>query len=99
MDVTIDKFGRIVIPKAIRDWLGLEAGTELQLEVVEQASGERAIALRAAQDKPLLVEEDGLLVYTGSLLVDDFDIVGHLQQGRRDRARGQTGLGSASGSS
>ena len=92
MDVSIDKFGRILIPKPIRDWLGLEAGTELQLEVVEDGMGERAIALRASQEKPLLVEEDGLLVYTGSLQQENVDVVEHLRRDRQDRARRQSGL-------
>jgi len=92
MDVTVDKFGRIVIPKPVRDWLGLKAGTELHLEVTEQATGERAIALRPAEEKPLLVEEDGLLIYSGALLVENFDVVEHLRSSRQDRAVRLAGL-------
>lgn len=87
MDVTIDKFGRIVIPKSVRDWLGLEAGTELKLEVIEEGSGERAIALRAPHDEPLLVDEQGLLVYTGALAEKGIDIVEHIRENRRERNR------------
>ena len=34
MRATIDAAGRLVVPKAIRDELGLAAGTELELHVV-----------------------------------------------------------------
>ena len=39
MEVTIDAYGRIVIPKSIRVRLGLEAGSSLERDV--DASGER----------------------------------------------------------
>ena len=32
MDITIDKFGRILIPKEIRDELGLQEGTSLSVK-------------------------------------------------------------------
>ena len=35
MTVTLDKFGRIVIPKKLRDSLGLKPGAELELTVSE----------------------------------------------------------------
>ncbi len=57
MDVSIDKFGRIVIPKPVRDALGLEAGAKLHLETTEGENGEREIALRPEREKPLLVRK------------------------------------------
>jgi len=33
MEVTLDKYGRIVIPKPVRERLGLEAGSTLELGV------------------------------------------------------------------
>lgn len=33
MRTTIDRAGRVVIPKALRDEAGLEAGTELEIEL------------------------------------------------------------------
>jgi AbrB family looped-hinge helix DNA binding protein len=36
MRTTIDAAGRIVVPKLIRDELGLSAGTELDLRVVDR---------------------------------------------------------------
>ena len=35
MKVTIDPAGRLVVPKALRDELGLEAGVELEIRVRE----------------------------------------------------------------
>ena len=90
MDVTIDKFGRIVIPKVVRDSLGLKAGSELQVEITEEETGERTIALRPGQEKALLIDEDGLLVYTGVLKVQDFDVVEHIRVTREERAQRTT---------
>lgn len=36
MRITIDAAGRIVVPKPVRDDLGLTAGTELNLSVVDR---------------------------------------------------------------
>lgn len=36
MRTTIDAAGRVVVPKAVRDDLGLTAGTELELSVVDR---------------------------------------------------------------
>jgi AbrB family looped-hinge helix DNA binding protein len=35
MKVTIDRAGRLVVPKALREELGLEGGTELEIRVRE----------------------------------------------------------------
>ena len=55
MKATIDKAGRLVIPKALRDRLGLRPGT---VDVRADGSALRVEAL--ASDE--LVERDGLLV-------------------------------------
>ncbi len=36
MRITIDGVGRLVVPKSARDELGLEAGSELELRVVDR---------------------------------------------------------------
>jgi AbrB family looped-hinge helix DNA binding protein len=57
--ITIDKAGRIVLPKPVRDELQLEAGASLELEI----SG-REITLRPVRPKIHLRRENGLLVYS-----------------------------------
>jgi len=56
----IDKSGRIVVPKPLRERLGLKPGTEL--EAVEEQGG---MLLRAAEERPALVKVDGLWVHRG----------------------------------
>ena len=62
MQLKIDRAGRIVVPKAIRERLGLEAGTDL--EIIEGSGG---VLVRPAKREPLLVREGKLLVHTGKL--------------------------------
>lgn len=82
MKVTIDKFGRILIPKAVRRQLGLSAGTELLLD-----TNDRDVVLRPVANA--LVERDGLLVSTAALDrdADPFDVIDHIKAVRRDRNR------------
>ena len=56
----IDKSGRIVVPKPLRQRLGLKPGTEL--EVVDQAGG---VLLRAIEQRPAMAMIDGLWVHRG----------------------------------
>ena len=58
--LTIDKFGRVVVPKPLRKRLGLSPGTEL--EAVDQAGG---LLLRAVEARPAMVKVDGLWVHRG----------------------------------
>jgi AbrB family looped-hinge helix DNA binding protein len=58
--VTLDKAGRVVIPKVLRRALGLGPGDELELK----AEGER-ITLAPVRPKALLKKELGVWVYQG----------------------------------
>jgi AbrB family looped-hinge helix DNA binding protein len=61
MSLKIDQAGRIVVPKPMRDRLGLRPNTEI--EIVEQAGG---LLLRPLESQPTLVKrENGLLVHRG----------------------------------
>lgn len=60
MIVTIDKAGRLVVPKQFREQFNLVAGTELEVA----ATGD-AITLRRASNEPQLVRKHGLLVHHG----------------------------------
>lgn len=61
MEATVDKFGRIVIPKRVRDDLGIKAGTVVLLEEKGQE-----VILRPQPVEPELISIDGVLVYSGT---------------------------------
>jgi AbrB family looped-hinge helix DNA binding protein len=61
MQLTIDKFGRIVIPKALRDGLQLISGSVLEVE--EKADH---LVLRPFHEQPVLVRRSGFLIHTGT---------------------------------
>jgi AbrB family looped-hinge helix DNA binding protein len=58
--ITVDKAGRIVIPKPLRDQLQLGPGDALQLD----SEGER-ITLRPLRPQATLKKEHGVWVYQG----------------------------------
>lgn len=90
MEVTLDKYGRIVIPKPVRDALGLEAGATLHLETPESASGEREIALRPERKAPVLQRRNGVLVHTGKA-DPAIDGVEAIRRSREERMRKHAG--------
>ena len=98
MNVTIDKFGRVLIPKPVRDRLGLTAGAELALDVHTAGDGAPALELRAVPDEPALVREDGLLVHTGRLDPAAHDLDAFLAAQRDERTRHLAGFDSAGAS-
>lgn len=59
--ITLDKTGRVVIPKEIRDELHLEAGATLEID-----SDGRAITLRPQRASSPLRKERGVWVHDGS---------------------------------
>ncbi len=88
MDVTIDSFGRIVIPKKIRDRLGILPGATLRLDIVEGDDHER-LALEPLRNEPVLQREGNLLVHTGEIVGNVSDAV---RQQRDERVRKLSGL-------
>jgi AbrB family looped-hinge helix DNA binding protein len=80
MEVTIDKFGRVVLPKPLRDELDLEAGSVLVVEEVDEG-----ILLKPVRDEPNLVDMGGVLVFVGNPTDDLTDAVNTLR-GKRLRA-------------
>lgn len=77
METTIDAAGRIVVPKALRDALGLVAGTTL--DVSTYGAG---ITLVPRGRTSRLVEEDGHLVGEGDSAITDHDIFALIDAGR-----------------
>ena len=61
MEVRIDKAGRIVVPKPLRERLGFKPDTEL--EAVERPDG---VLLKPVEQRPSMVKVDGLWVHQGT---------------------------------
>ncbi len=77
MEAVIDQAGRVVLPKPIRDALGLLPGT--RVDISAYGAGAQLVPTgRTAR----LVEEDGVLVSAGETPVDD-DVVFALIDGGR----------------
>jgi AbrB family looped-hinge helix DNA binding protein len=60
MKVRIDRAGRIVVPKSLRQRLGFKP--EVELEAVERPDG---ILLKAVPIQPAMTKVDGLWVHQG----------------------------------
>jgi AbrB family looped-hinge helix DNA binding protein len=65
MNARIDKSGRIVVPKLLRERLGLKPDTELEL--VERADG---VLLRPVEQQPSMLKVEGLWVHQGTAVPD-----------------------------
>ncbi len=77
MEVTLDRFGRVVLPKAVRDDLDLDAGSVLEVEEVKDG-----ILLKPIRDEPQHVKRDGVLVFLGRSSDDVTNAVEKLREAR-----------------
>lgn len=80
MELVVDKLGRVVIPKAVRERLGMHAGAHVE---VTEADG--ALVLKPTTETGRLEMRNGLLVHTGSKPVGDMDVGRLLKQLRDER--------------
>lgn len=78
MQVTLDAVGRILVPKVLRDALGLTAGS-----TVDVSRYGHGLAVIPSGRTARLVLEDGDLVVAGKTEIDDEVIFGLLDTGRR----------------
>jgi AbrB family looped-hinge helix DNA binding protein len=83
----IDKMGRVVVPKALRDHFALEAGSEMEITV--EADGFR---LRPISSGPVLEEKDGLLICTSELPSSAWDLGRFMDEQRNLRSKVLGGL-------
>ncbi|HLJ77491.1 MAG TPA: AbrB/MazE/SpoVT family DNA-binding domain-containing protein [Acidobacteriaceae bacterium] len=83
--VTIDKSGRIVVPKDLRDDLHLTPGTVLRLE----RSGERLTLTPAAREARLSIENGTPLIYpaesSGTAVLSRDTVADILNRSRHER--------------
>jgi AbrB family looped-hinge helix DNA binding protein len=81
MRVSIDGAGRIVVPKPLRDELGLSPDTPLEIEVVDGH-----LELSARHEPPSVVEgPNGLLVAPTGTPISDEDVRRVLEAARERR--------------
>ena len=80
--LTLDKAGRVVIPKPLRDELHLSSGDSLEIE----SHGDEFI-LRPVREEATMFKEDGMwVIRTGKpLTVEDVNAV--IESGREERDR------------
>lgn len=69
MFATLDKFGRVLIPKKVREHLGITPDSSLNI-IYE---GNRIIIEPISESEPL-IEKNGLLIFTGKIQ-DNLDTV------------------------
>jgi AbrB family looped-hinge helix DNA binding protein len=79
METNLDRFGRVIIPKKVRDKLGLRPGAVLE---VEQQGGD--VLLKPVQEEPRLLEKDGVLVFRGKA---SGDVAESVRSHRRERLK------------
>lgn len=84
MEAKLDKFGRIVIPKKVRDDLGLQPGDRLDIR-----EGEGGILLKPLHEDGHIVVKGGILVFTGTLEGNIPDVI---RADREERDRHVSGL-------
>ena len=80
MGITIDKAGRLVLPKPIRDRFNLVEGTQLEVEM--EADGVR---LRVPTGGSALHRKHGIVVHHGSRVVQ-LDVAEFIRGERESRA-------------
>lgn len=93
MTLTIDKFGRVLIPKAIRQSIGLEPGDELIVELTPNTP----IVTLTIKPKPSDIEvtytDWGFpLIEGGGPFKEDFDTVDFLKEGYDEYHKSRFGV-------
>lgn len=83
MKTILDRFGRVVVPKDIRDRLGLKPGAELE---IDEKGNE--VVLKPVEHEPSLMVKEGVLVYSGA---PTGDIRGAVKTHREERLKKASG--------
>ncbi len=83
MEATLDRFGRIVIPKKIREDLHLQVGSSIRIE-----EGDGKIVLKPIEGEPSLLKKDGVLVFSGKAVGNVETAIEEHRQERNKSLRG-----------
>jgi AbrB family looped-hinge helix DNA binding protein len=81
MTLTIDGAGRIVLPKPVRERLGLNAGSNLEIEEVPEG-----VILKPTGRGSSLIRKGTFLIHTGEL-PPGYDLLKAIEQDRDERDR------------
>ncbi|GAB3755472.1 AbrB/MazE/SpoVT family DNA-binding domain-containing protein [Microlunatus parietis] len=79
MEATIDAGGRILLPKALRDALGLAPGSKVDISVY----GSGVQVTPGGRTARLMRDTDGRLVAASDTAVSDEDMLALIDSGRR----------------
>ena len=86
MTLKMDKAGRVILPKPVRDRLGLHEGSDLEMQETPEG-----VMLKPVELRPSMVKKQGLWVHTGQV-PPGFDVVEAIRDDRADRIRKLSGL-------
>lgn len=81
MTLKLDKAGRVILPKLVRDRLGLHEGSELQMEETPEG-----LMLKPVEARASMIKIDGLWVHTGKV-PPGFDFAQAIRDDREERIR------------
>ncbi len=84
METTLDRFGRVLLPKRVRRRLGLEPG-----DVLEIVEDQGSVRLQPVTEEAALVWKGNVLVHQG---VPTGDLTDSVQRDREKRMRHVLGL-------
>jgi AbrB family looped-hinge helix DNA binding protein len=78
MKAKVDAVGRIVVPKPLREAVGLTPGS-----IVDVSRYGAGLQVSPAGRLARLEDEDGVLVVAGGTVIDDEEVFGLIDSGRR----------------
>jgi AbrB family looped-hinge helix DNA binding protein len=81
MTLKIDKAGRVILPKPVRDRLGLRAGSDLEIQEIQGG-----VLLKPSHRRPSLVRKGSFWVHTGELPAG-YDVLKAIDEDREERMR------------
>jgi AbrB family looped-hinge helix DNA binding protein len=86
MNVKMDKAGRIILPKPVRDRFRLQEGSDLELE-----EGPEGLLLKPVNLRPSMVKKNGVWVHLGEV-PRGFDWADVVDSARDERIKDASGL-------
>ncbi len=87
MKLTLDRMGRIVVPKPLRERLALKPGDSLEVALEPDGLRLRPVALT-----PVLEKQDGILVCTSEVPLAAWDLGRFMEEERSRRSRELGGM-------